>query len=59
MGQISFKIILVVPLFVLPILVCFYGYDIDIVDGKLNIRSIFGHKQKALIGKKSLLLFNF
>ena len=41
MGQISFKIILVVPLFVLLSLslFVFYGYDIDIVDGKLNVDS--------------------
>ena len=53
MGQISFKIILVVPLFVLLCLslFVFYGYDIEIVDGKLNIKSNISPQIKSnLIG---------
>ena len=55
MGQISFKIILVVPFFVLLCLslFVFYGYDIDIVDGKLNIKSNISPQIKSnLIGQK-------
>ena len=55
MGQISFKIILVVPLFVLLCLslFVFYGYDIEIVDGKLNIKSNISPQIKSnLIGQK-------
>tara|TARA_B100000927_G_scaffold60225_1_gene46784 strand:- start:1264 stop:1830 length:567 start_codon:yes stop_codon:yes gene_type:complete len=55
MGQISFKIILVVPLFVLLSLslFVFYGYDIEIVDGKLNIKSNISTQIKSnLIGQK-------
>ena len=55
MGQISFKIILVVPLFVLLCLSLFilYGYDIEIVDGKLNIKSNISTQMKSnLIGQK-------
>ena len=55
MGQISFKIILVVPFFVLLSLslFVFYAYDIEIVDGKLNIKSNISQQIKSnLIGKK-------
>jgi len=55
MGQISFKIILVVPFFVLLSLslFVFYAYDIEIVDGKLNIESNISQKIKSnLIGQK-------
>ena len=55
MGQISFKIILVVPLFVLLCLLffVFYGYDIEIVDGKLNIKSNISPQIKSnLLGQK-------
>ena len=57
MSRISFKIILVVPLFVLICLslFVFYGYDIEIVDGKLNIKSNISPQIKSnLIGQKSL-----
>ena len=55
MGQISFKIILVVPFFVLLSLslFVFYAYEIEIVDGKLNIESNISQKIKSnLIGQK-------
>ena len=55
MSQISFKIILLVPLFVLLCLslFVFYGYDIEIVDGKLNIKSNISSQIKSnLIGQK-------
>ncbi len=55
MSRISFKIILVVPLFVLICLslFVFYGYDIEIVDGKLNIKSNISPQIKSnLIGQK-------
>ena len=55
MGQISFKIILVVPLFVLLCLALFvfYGYDIEMVDGKLNIKSNISTQIKSnLIGQE-------
>ena len=55
MGQISFKLILVVPIFVLLCLslFVFYGYDIEIVDGKLDIKSNVSQQVKSnLIGQK-------
>ena len=55
MGQISFKIILVVPLFVLLSisLFVFFAYDIEIVDGKFNIKANISQQiQSKLIGQK-------
>ena len=56
MGQISFRIILVIPFFVLLCLslFVFYAYDIEIVDGKLNIKSNISKKVKSnLIGQQN------
>ena len=56
MGQISFKIILVIPFFILLtlFLFVFYAYDIKFVNGKLNIKSNISKQIKSnLIGKKS------
>ena len=55
MGQISFKIILVIPFFILLclFLFVFYGYDIEFVNGKLSIESNISKQIKSnLIGKK-------
>ena len=55
MGQISFKIILVVPLFVLLCLSLFVfkAYDIEIIEGKLNVKSNISQQIKSnLIGQK-------
>ncbi len=55
MDQIRFKIILVIPIFILLCLSLFviYGYDIDIVDGNLSIKSNISKQIKSnLIGQK-------
>jgi cytochrome c biogenesis protein CcmG/thiol:disulfide interchange protein DsbE len=55
MGQISFKIILVIPFFILLCLslFVFYGYDIEFVNGKLSIKSNISKQIKSnLIGSK-------
>ena len=60
MSQISFKIILVVPLCVLLSLslFVFYAYDIEIVDGKLNIKSNISQQVKSnLIGQQNPKFF--
>ena len=53
--QISLKIILVIPLFVLLCLslFVFFAYNIEIVDGKLNIKSNISQRVKSnLIGQQ-------
>ena len=55
MGQISFKIILVIPFFILLSLFffVFYAYDIKFVNGKLSIKSNISKQIKSnLIGKQ-------
>ena len=55
MGQISFKIILVIPFFILLslFLFVFYAYDIKFENGKLSIKSNISKQIKSnLIGKQ-------
>ena len=62
MGQISFRIILVIPFFILLCLslFVFYAYDIEIVDGKLNIKSNISKQVKSnLIGQQNPNFFVF
>ena len=55
MSQISFKIILVIPIFILFCLSLFviFAYDIEMVNGKLSIKSNISKQIKSnLIGQK-------
>ena len=55
MDQINFKIILVIPFFVLLCLslFVFYAYEIEIINGKLDIKSNISQQIKSnLIGQK-------
>ena len=55
MSQISFKIILVIPIFILLCLSLFviFAYDIEMADGKLSIKSNISKQIKSnLIGQK-------
>ena len=55
MSQISFKIILVIPIFILLCLSLFviFAYDIEMANGKLSIKSNISKQIKSnLIGQK-------
>ena len=55
MSQISFKIILVIPIFILLCLSLFviFAYDIEMANGKLSIKSNLSKQIKSnLVGQK-------